>query len=219
MSFVLDHVILLCSPEAPEADELVRAGLTEGSRNTHPGQGTANRRFFFSNAYLEFLWLRDRAELESGPARRLGLLERWSGTHSNSCPFGFVLRPATSEVLEPPFRSWAYRPAYLPPEFAIHVAGDIPLTEPMVLQFGFFRGSNTLTAEPTQHQLATERITGISIATPAYGTLSESARIIERAGICSFEPAASSLMTITFDNAAQGACADFRPTYPLVLRW
>jgi hypothetical protein len=28
----------------------------EDSSNTHPGQGTANRQFFFNNAYLELLW-------------------------------------------------------------------------------------------------------------------------------------------------------------------
>jgi len=45
---VLDHVFILCSPGAPESGALNRLGLTEGSPNTHPGQGTACRRFFFS---------------------------------------------------------------------------------------------------------------------------------------------------------------------------
>ncbi len=44
----LDHLFLCCSEGAPEAATLVRRGPTEGSSNTHPGQGTANRRFFFS---------------------------------------------------------------------------------------------------------------------------------------------------------------------------
>src|SRR5450432_2623594 len=39
--YVLDHVFILCAKRAPEAESLTRAGLTEGSHNTHPGQGTA----------------------------------------------------------------------------------------------------------------------------------------------------------------------------------
>jgi hypothetical protein len=43
----------MCSKGAPEAEALLRVGLREGAGNTHPGQGTACRRFFFENAYLE----------------------------------------------------------------------------------------------------------------------------------------------------------------------
>jgi hypothetical protein len=45
----LDHAFIACRPGAPEADALLRQGFVEGSPNTHPGQGTANRRFFFDN--------------------------------------------------------------------------------------------------------------------------------------------------------------------------
>jgi hypothetical protein len=56
----LDHIYCLCPAEAEVAARaLARIGLTEGSRNSHPGQGTACRRFFFENAYLELLWVSD----------------------------------------------------------------------------------------------------------------------------------------------------------------
>ena len=61
MKAELDHVFVCCSAGGPEADALRRAGLSEGSPNTHPGQGTECRRFFFSNAYLELLWVSDAA--------------------------------------------------------------------------------------------------------------------------------------------------------------
>jgi hypothetical protein len=51
----IDHVFILCAEGAPEADAFLAAGLREGSSNTHPGQGTANRRFFFENFYVELL--------------------------------------------------------------------------------------------------------------------------------------------------------------------
>ncbi|MGH8238896.1 MAG: hypothetical protein ACREXP_18010 [Steroidobacteraceae bacterium] len=49
----VDHVFVSASVGAPEGDRLLDLGLVEGSPNRHPGQGTANRRFFFANAMLE----------------------------------------------------------------------------------------------------------------------------------------------------------------------
>jgi hypothetical protein len=43
----LDHVFVCREMGAPEADRLVGFGLSEGRSWTHPGQGTANRCFFF----------------------------------------------------------------------------------------------------------------------------------------------------------------------------
>ena len=44
---------------------LLAAGLAEGSPNTHPGQGTANRRFFFESGFLELLYVHDELEAQS----------------------------------------------------------------------------------------------------------------------------------------------------------
>ena len=49
----------------PEADRLVAFGLNEVTRKSHPGQGIANRRFFFYNAMLELLWVHDEHETRS----------------------------------------------------------------------------------------------------------------------------------------------------------
>lgn len=47
MNLELDHVFMLVEPEAQVADMLLTHGLRESPGNTHPGQGTANRRFYF----------------------------------------------------------------------------------------------------------------------------------------------------------------------------
>ena len=52
MAFELDHVFICAAAGAPEAASLIAFGLTEGTPNTHPGQGTANRRFFYF--YFDF---------------------------------------------------------------------------------------------------------------------------------------------------------------------
>jgi hypothetical protein len=49
MTIKLHHFFIIAEPGAPEADLLSGIGLIEGTRNDHPGQGTANRRFFFMN--------------------------------------------------------------------------------------------------------------------------------------------------------------------------
>jgi glyoxalase-like protein len=84
----------LCAEGAPEAAVLLSLGLVEGSPNTHPGQGTACRRFFFANAYLELVFVVDEAEARAEPARATRLFERWSRRRKGASPFGIVLRPA-----------------------------------------------------------------------------------------------------------------------------
>lgn len=62
MAIQLDHVFICTSLDAPAAEQLAAFGLTEGEPNVHPGQGTACRRFFFRNVYLELLWVHDPDE-------------------------------------------------------------------------------------------------------------------------------------------------------------
>ncbi len=50
MTIELDHVFVCTAVGATEADRLVASGLTEGTLNSHPGEGNANRRFFFCDA-------------------------------------------------------------------------------------------------------------------------------------------------------------------------
>ena len=60
------HLVFVCtSVGAPEAEDLLGAGLVEGSPNTHPSQGTANRRFFFDSVMLELLWGHNEREAQS----------------------------------------------------------------------------------------------------------------------------------------------------------
>jgi len=76
MALELHHLFILTGAGAPQADFLSDLGLIEGARNSHPGQGTANRRFFFSNTMLELLYLRDAEEAANGPGNRLRIVDR-----------------------------------------------------------------------------------------------------------------------------------------------
>ena len=166
VSVVLDHVFVCCAVGAPEAEALTRAGLQESSPNTHPGQGTACRRFFFANAYLELLWVSDPAVAQSEVVRPTRLFERWS-RRGAACPFGIVVRPG-EEAVEPrlPFPTWAYRPPYLPPGLAIEVARDTPLDEPAIFYLSFQRGHARTGQESPRHTVPVSELAGVTIARP-----------------------------------------------------
>ncbi len=74
--FELDHLFIFTDIDAPAADRLVSFGLTEGTSNVHPEQGTACRRFFFHNCMLELLWVHDPEEAQSVRTRPTHL---WAG--------------------------------------------------------------------------------------------------------------------------------------------
>src|SRR5215831_2907088 len=92
MRIELDHLFVCTAPGAPEAEKLVQFGLHEGPSNQHPGQGTANRRFFFANAMIELIWVSDAREAQSQNTRRTLLWERSVGREDSASPFGICLR-------------------------------------------------------------------------------------------------------------------------------
>jgi hypothetical protein len=216
----LDHAFILCAVDAPEAVALSRLGLKEGSPNTHPGQGTACRRFFFRNAYLELLWVWNEREARSESIHRTQLWERWSLRGQGACPFGIVLRPAGDAPGEgPPFPTWAYAPRYLPAGLAIHLAVDLPLNEPAFFYLGFQRERARGEQEPVAHAIAPAEITDVSIGIPGPGPQSTAARAVEAAGVLSFNALSEYVLDLTFDGAMAGKTADLRPDLPLVMHW
>jgi hypothetical protein len=169
----LNSTIYLSVPNigAPEADRLVSLGLVEGTSNTHPGQGTTNRRFFFRNAMLEFLWVCDPEEAKSELIRPTHLWERWANWQDGACPFGFCLRSTTPDRDSIAFPSWAYRPPYLPAPLSIAVGtnSDV-LTEPMLFQTPFGQRPERLSSEraqPLEHPIGWQEITRVDLVSPA----------------------------------------------------
>src|SRR5215471_7899198 len=115
MKLELDHLFTFVNAGAPEVEQLVRFGLSEGQPNTHPGQGTACRRFFFHNAYLEFLWIQDEQEVAAEWVRPLGFPARSSYQQTGASPFGIILHPAAEagDAAALPFATWALHAPYL----------------------------------------------------------------------------------------------------------
>src|SRR5207245_1228801 len=195
----LDHVFVCCSAGGHEAAALARLGLAEGTSNTHPGQGTASRRFFFENAYLELFWVSDREEAQGPLARATRLWERWSQRDTGACPFALVLRPLGEGDSGPPFATWPYHPLYMPPHVAIDVAADTPLTEPALFHIAFARRPDHLRTQPLAHRLGLRQITGVTITLSGSEPLSAAAEAVERAHLVAFSRGDDYLMTLAFD--------------------
>lgn len=216
---VLDHLFMCVATDAPECEALTEVGLIEGTPNRHPGQGTACRRFFFRNMYLELIWVHDPEEARSLAARKLELWERWSGRHSGASPFGVVVRPAPGDGSgAPPFRTWTYRPKYLPPGVGFDIASGIPPTEPMFVWIGAGRRPQP-DAEPTAHPIGST-VTGVRITNPvAEGRRCEAAQVLAASGTMAFDTGDAHLLELTLDGGRAGKMADLHDTLPLRLRW
>ena len=91
----LDHIFIFTELPAQVANSLCKFGFTEGTPNTHPGQGTSCRRFFFENAYLEFVWVSREDEIKNPAIAKTKLWERSQYNLTNYCPFGSVLETKT----------------------------------------------------------------------------------------------------------------------------
>jgi hypothetical protein len=220
--FELDHLFVWSEVGGPEAERLVAFGLTEGSPNPHPGQGTACRRFFFRNAYLELLWVHDAAEAQTRPAGQTELWARWNSRQAGASPFGVGLRPAQAGVSGIPFPAWEYRPSYLPAGLAIHVGSNVPLSEPFWFYMGFARRPDDPrwpTRQPLEHAAGLGEITSVRLSGPGLGRPSEVGRAVARLPEVTLADAPEHLAEVTFDLGGQGRSEDFSPTLPLQFRW
>jgi len=76
--YELDHIFILVSKGAPEAQLLIDFGLTEGSNRSHKDQGTQNRCFYFNNVMLELLWDYDEQDAQNEVTSPTTLWPRWN---------------------------------------------------------------------------------------------------------------------------------------------
>jgi hypothetical protein len=169
MAFEFDHLFICTDVGAAEADRLVSFGLVEGVSSQHPGQGTANRRFFFHNAMVELLWVHDPVEAQSEVIRRTRLWERWNN-RKRVCPFGICLRPSNGSGDAVAFSSWEYHPPYLPAFLSIAVGKNSEvLFEPMLFQISFGQRPDQTPpekAQPLEHPSDLRNITRVEMISP-----------------------------------------------------
>ena len=221
MSIELDHVFVCTAVGAPEAEALTMAGFTEGAANVHPGQGTACRRFFFHNAYLELFWVHDEVEAQAAEVAPTRLWERWRTRASGrTCPFGIGVRPTGNAAI--PFATWSYRPMYLPDGEGIPIAtnGDA-LHEPMLFVIPSGRRPDAAPPadmQPLRHENGVREVTRLALD-GAPEQPSEALAAVAGLGLVELRAASQPCLVLGFDDEAAGQVVDLSPTLPLVLRW
>lgn len=216
----VDHLFVFSTPGAPEAEELIAAGFTEGSPNTHAGQGTACRRFFFANCMVELLYVTDLDVTRSGLAAATGLAERWLGQGKDASPFGICLRPTQGEREPAPFPSWTYGPAYLPdgtPAYQISNRCRV-VTEPFLFFTPKFARQDQYPperAQPLVHANGAQEITAVRLDSPTEVPDLRSSRI---PGNLQTRHAEQHHLHVEFDALRQGRSLKLT-TLPLTLAW
>lgn len=220
-TIAFDHLFIFTAIRAPEAEHLISLGLKEGRSNIHPGQGTANRCFFFRNFMLELLWVDKPEEAQSDIIAPLHLWERWSQRGKQACPFGLCLRSNTLDEI--PFATWDYCPPYKPDSLKLSIATNSNnVAEPMLFHIHPHKRPDCWPIErlqPLDHSLRLKELTRMSLA-GAYANSPSP----ELQTVCDILPLDLNLQSehvvkLCFDGKTQQQQIDCRPVLPLILSW
>ncbi len=200
MELHIHHVFVCTSVGAPAAKDLLDAGLVEGSPNTHLGQGTANRRFFFESGFLELLWVHDEREAQSTLTAPTKLWDRWAERGRTANPFGICFSSPDGADSMLPFPSWAYRPGYLSDERHILFADNLPLSEPEVFVLSWPQVQASPETEPMKHPLGLCEMRSVSFGLPDPTSISRSLRAIRDAALVKVHHSATPELVIEFTS-------------------
>jgi hypothetical protein len=200
MALRLHHVYVCTSVDAPEAKALLDAGLIEGSSNTHPGQGTANRRFFFESGFLELLWVHDPREAQLPLSAATKLWDRWAGRGKTASPFGLCFSSEDGAGSTLPVATWEYRPDYLSEDRCILFADGLPLSEPEVFFLSWRQGQSPPATEPKRHPLGLRDMRSVSVGLRDPSSISRTLREIRDAGLVAIHRSTTPELVIEFTS-------------------
>lgn len=198
MTLQLHHIFVCTSPGAPEADALLDAGLIEGSPNIHPGQGTANRRFFFKNGFLELLWVHDKHEAQSAITSPTNLWDRWVNRDTGTNPFGLCFSSTKGVTSALSFATWEYRPPYLSDGRCFLFADKLPLSEPEVFLLNWPQAQSSPETEPSNHPLGLYDMRSVSVGLPEPASASDTLNNIRGAGLIKIHQSVAPELVIEF---------------------
>ncbi|WP_321836175.1 VOC family protein [Pseudomonas kulmbachensis] len=216
----IDHVFICVRDHQQAADAMKSLGLSEGTPNVHPGQGTANRRFFFHNAFIELLHLTDEAQAQSPLTAPTRLFERLTCTDGVVSPFGICFRPCADHQA-PTFTTWDYRPTYLPAGLKVDV-GTACVSEPMWFFLSFAKRPDqapAARAQPLEHRNEFHEITSVNVSSPhchGASTAANSANLVDGFKLTQGE---EHLITLEIDHGLHHRTHDFRPLLPMIINW
>jgi Glyoxalase-like domain len=219
----LDHIFVCVQSNAKEAVALSNFGLKEGRRRVHKGQGTENSCFFFQNAYLELLWLRDVSEIQSAVVEPTGLWERCCWRETAACPFGISFRATNNTLDNLPFETWDYYAPFLPEGVSIPIAANSRFQyEPLIFVSPVSVLSPTIPARerpPLEHSCGFQSITAVKITLTTEKSFSTEMTEFQSLGLVEFIRGDRYHMQIEFDCGANSQIQDFAPDLPISFVW
>jgi hypothetical protein len=224
----LDHIFIFTHQAQQVASKLQTFGLSEGTANVHPGQGTACRRFFFQNAYVELAWAIDEDEIKNSVIERTKLWERSQYELTKYCPFGLCFRTEqqSSHAIHLLFEDgWRYHSLYLPQGQYANIASNENFpAEPMLFEMPFFglapKDYSLQKQQPLTHAKGFHELTKVTLTLPPPVTdLSSAMKKVLHESIVHISLGETYLLALEFDDGKQGQLQDFTPLIPLVIKW
>ena len=216
----IDHIFICVNDDGLGADALKALGLAEGTPNVHLGQGTANRRFFFRNSFIELLHLTDELEAQSQLTAPTQLFDRLKCADGVAAPFGICFRPSTVGE-KPIFPVWENRPVYLPAALKVDV-GHAPISESMWFFLSFAKRPDEAPierAQPFEHPNGFRDITSVRVTTPNSQVFSTPANCANQLKGFEIVHGDEHLVVLEIDHGASGQTHDFRPGLPMIMNW
>ncbi|MDC1288248.1 hypothetical protein N8198_10225 [Gammaproteobacteria bacterium] len=208
-----DHFFILTKPGAPAAQRLIDIGLIEGSSNRHPGQGTANRRFFLANSTLELLFVSDSHEADYGRAAKLGFSRRLRD--DSASPFGLIARSEAGCDVDP-FPGWRYCPQYFADDQCFLVGDNSDqLQEPLCI---CMPSNLPLLAAPASTENTDWNLTELIIDVPT-SSASIALQAVAASAPISLRLGRLHHLELVFNTAQQGQRCDLRTDLPMTIRW
>ena len=199
----IDHIFIFTDVPHVAAEELVAWGLTEGSSRVHPGQGTANRKFYSENFFLEILWVQNEAEITSAPLRASGLWQRAPSADHNASPYGLCLvnTPETAAIFATAVQ---YQPVYFPAGLAIDVLTQAQnLSLPWTFRLPF-TGTKAAAAEPVSHRTGMQQLTRATFGLRQHHEADLFLQQLADQPQIQFAGAPKNTLTLVFDEGRQG---------------
>ncbi|MEL7001644.1 MAG: VOC family protein [Bacteroidota bacterium] len=205
----IDHIFIFSNNDAEEAGELVNTGFTEGSRRKHPGQGTANRKFYFDNFFLEILYVTDQAEITNDVIGPIKLWKRSNFEPKGTSRFGLcVVNDDDTDNLFA--QALEYQPSYFPEGNAINIITNEENPQlPWTFQLPF-KGQNRRSDEPTEHRIGAQHLTKATFGIADLKNTVSFVEAFEASEQIDFELSQLNQLKLVFDNGQQGGKIEFK---------
>ncbi len=214
MPLTLDHIFVITCPGAPVGDQLLDLRWVEGSANSHAGQGTANRRFFFDEFVLEFLFVADVDEALNGAGRNLKIQQR--SVQAGACPVGLVVRSQS----EPVFPHWKYYPDYFGGKMSFYVGENSDnFSEPLCICMPIDLPKKPAVSGANADVLSNPAVlSAVELALP----VAEMSCVLETfAEIDNLRVRTDreQRLTLVFNEGVAGHSKELHADYPITIRW